>query len=108
VRHRFTLPLSRRLASDAAKRKSIKGSELGGIVKSVDIGSRSRPPQVSTPNEVVTFRGSVAGPWARYVTDPDAQGIGTVQYPCLVPKDQQAARELAKRTLTNLYNARPA
>jgi type II restriction/modification system DNA methylase subunit YeeA len=60
-----------------------------------------------TNSEVLTFRGSVAGPWARYVTDPDAQGIGTVHYPRLIPKDEQSARQLASRTLTNLYNARP-
>jgi len=34
--------------------------------------------------------------------------IGTVHYPRLVPKDEQCARELKKRTLTNLYNQRPA
>ena len=33
--------------------------------------------------------------------------IGTVRYPRLVPADEDAARELKKRTLTNLYNERP-
>ena len=47
-------------------------------------------------------------PWARYVHDPDARGIGTVRYLRTVPKDEECAKELAKRTLTNLYNARPA
>ena len=37
-----------------------------------------------------------------------ATGIGTVKYPRLVPKDAANAAELKKRTLTNLYNARPA
>ncbi len=31
-----------------------------------------------------------------------------MRYPRRVPRDAEAARELAKRTLTNLYNARPA
>jgi hypothetical protein len=35
-------------------------------------------------------------------------GIGTVRYPRIVPKDQECARELKKRTLTNLCNQRPA
>ena len=47
------------------------------------------------------------GPWARYVHDPDARGIGTVRYPRLVPKDDEAAEKLRERTLTNLYNQRP-
>ena len=34
-------------------------------------------------------------------------GIGTVRYPRLVPRDEPCARELKKRTLTNLYNERP-
>lgn len=33
--------------------------------------------------------------------------IGTVRYPRLVPKDDEWANRLAKRTLTNLYNTRP-
>jgi hypothetical protein len=50
----------------------------------------------------------VDGPWARYVHDPNEKGIGTVRYPRLVPKDEGCAELLAKRTLTNLYNERPA
>lgn len=60
-----------------------------------------------TRDEVLEFPGSTDGPWARYVHDPDERGIGTVRYPCLVPKDDDTARELKRRTLTNLYNQRP-
>jgi type II restriction/modification system DNA methylase subunit YeeA len=60
-----------------------------------------------TREEVLTFPGSVDGPWARYVTEPNAKGIGTVRYPRTVPVDDAAAKKLAKRTLTNLYNERP-
>src|SRR5262249_5666834 len=52
------------------------------------------------------FPGSADGPWARYVRDPDARGIGTVRYPRRVPRDQYVY-DLAKRTLPNLYNGRP-
>jgi hypothetical protein len=41
------------------------------------------------------------------VHDADDSGIGTVRYPRLVPKDAECAKELKKRTLTNLYNQRP-
>ena len=57
--------------------------------------------------EVLEFPGATDGPWARYVHDPDDRGIGTVRYPRLVPKNDEAAANLAQRTLTNLYNQRP-
>ena len=51
------------------------------------------------------------GPWDRYI-DPktvDAKtGVGTVRYPRLEPRDADCAAKLKKRTLTNLYNERPA
>ena len=53
-----------------------------------------------------TQDGSVAGPWRRYVHDPLSRGIGTVRFPRRVPKDDECAGQLAKRTLTNLYNQR--
>ncbi|NLY00794.1 MAG: class I SAM-dependent DNA methyltransferase [Rhodopirellula sp.] len=57
--------------------------------------------------EILEFPGSVDGPWSRYVHKPNARGIGTARYPRLVPCDEDAAKELKKRTLTNLYNQRP-
>ena len=60
-----------------------------------------------TKEEILVFPGSVDGPWARYVHDPDERGIGTVRYPRIAPKDPDCATLLAKRTLTNLYNERP-
>jgi len=42
------------------------------------------------------------------VVEPDARGIGTVRWPRIVPKDADCAGSLSKRTLTNLYNQRPA
>lgn len=65
------------------------------------------PPEWTT-TEFLEFPGSADGPWKRYVSDPDARGISTVRYPRVVPKDGKAAGELKKRTLTNLYNERPA
>jgi type II restriction/modification system DNA methylase subunit YeeA len=65
------------------------------------------PPEWVT-EEVLEFPGAVDGPWARFVHDPDERGIGTVRYPRLVPRDDAAAAQLARRTLTNLYNQRPA
>jgi hypothetical protein len=56
---------------------------------------------------VLEFPGSVSGPWGRYVHDADSRGIGTVRYPRTVPKDEECAKKLKARTLTNLYNQRP-
>ena len=56
--------------------------------------------------EILDFPGSIDGPWARYVHDPDDRGIGTVRYPRLVPRDAHVF-DLAKRTLTKLYNEPP-
>jgi hypothetical protein len=36
-----------------------------------------------------------------------ASAIATVRYPRTIPRDEDSARHLKKRTLTNLYNDRP-
>jgi type II restriction/modification system DNA methylase subunit YeeA len=61
-----------------------------------------------TRTRVLEFPGATDGPWSRFVVDPDARGIGTVHYPRVEPRDDDCAKELAKRTLTNIYNERPA
>jgi hypothetical protein len=73
-----------------------------------DLRSRWLNPLEWTKIETLEFPGSVDGPWARYVIDPDARGIGTVRWPRVVPKDAVCAASLKRRTLTNLYNQRPA
>jgi hypothetical protein len=65
------------------------------------------PPQWTT-TRVLEFPGSIGGPWSRFVANPDARGIGTVCYPRIEARDEECAKKLAKRTLTNLYNERPA
>ncbi len=61
-----------------------------------------------TREDILEFPGTVDGPWSRYVHDPDPQGVGTVRYPILRPKSLRDSKELATRTLTNLYNKPPA
>jgi hypothetical protein len=82
---------------------------IAAAAKELDnLRSRWLNPPEWTRTEVLEFPGSVDGPWRRYVHDPDARGIGTVRYPRVVPKDADSAAKLKKRTLTNLYNERPA
>jgi hypothetical protein len=64
-----------------------------------------------TETRTLEFPGSRSGPWARYVdlkTVDVETGVGTVRYPRLEPRDADCAAKLKKRTLTNLYNERPA
>ncbi len=66
-----------------------------------------------TRTEILAFPGTVGGPWHRYidadtVTDRGAFQVGTVRYPRLVARDAECAARLKDRTLTKLYNARPA
>jgi hypothetical protein len=65
------------------------------------------PPEWTTAR-TLEFPGSIDGPWSRFVVDPGARGIGTVRYPRIEPRDEDCAKKLTKRTLTNLYNERPA
>lgn len=57
------------------------------------------------------FPGSIDGPWARYIdlkTVEGKSGVGIARYPRLEPLNANCAAKLQKRTLTNLYNERPA
>lgn len=76
-----------------------------------DLRERWLNPPEWTETRTLEFPGSVSGPWARYVdpktVDPET-GLGTVRYPRLEPRDADCAARLKKRTLTNLYNERPA
>lgn len=61
-----------------------------------------------TITRLLEFPGSIDGPWSRFINEANLDGIGTVRYPLIEPRDAECAEKLAKRTLTNLYNERPA
>jgi len=66
-----------------------------------------------TRQEWLEFPGTAGGPWDRYLdpataADRGAFKVGTVRYPRLVARDAECAARLKQRTLTNLYNQRPA
>jgi hypothetical protein len=81
-----------------------------------------------TVEKILEFPGSVDGPWSRYVECADTSAlshaatcrpvksgdtsphskIGLVRYPRLEPRDAGCAAKLKDRTLTKLYNERPA
>src|SRR6185503_10073626 len=96
----FPQPTSEQEAAIAAAAKELN-----------ELRERWLNPPEWTQTRTLEFPGSASGPWARYV-DPktvDAKtGVGTVRYPRLEPRDADCAAKLKKRTLTNLYNERPA
>lgn len=66
-----------------------------------------------TRTETLEFPGTVGGPWDRYIAPATVEDrrdfkVGTVRYSRLVPRDAACAARLKDRTLTKLYNARPA
>ena len=120
----FPRPTPEREAAIAAAAKELN-----------ELRERWLNPPEWTQTRVLEFPGSVDGPWARYMecggrvpaATPLSQGapvesqsavaanalpahskIGTVRYPRLEPRDADCSAKLAKRTLTNLYNERPA
>jgi hypothetical protein len=77
-----------------------------------DLRERWLNPPEWTETRTLEFPGTVGGPWDRYIdkskiANPKSQ-IGLVRYPRLEPRDADCAAKLKKRTLTNLYNERPA
>ena len=78
-----------------------------------DLRERWLNPPEWTRTETLEFAGTVGGPWDRYIDPATAEDrggfkVGTVRYPRLVPRDADCAARLKDRTLTKLYNARPA
>jgi len=64
-----------------------------------------------TETRTLEFPGTVSGPWSRYINPESVDketGIGNVVYPRLEPKNADCAAKLKERTLTKLYNERPA
>ena len=79
-----------------------------------DLRERWLNPPEWTKTEILEFPGTVGGPWDRYIQKTDDGGrmtegeVGMVRYPRLIPKDEACAAKLKDRTLTKLYNERPA
>ena len=69
-------------------------------------------PEEWAREEILEFPGTVGGRWDRFIDrqtiiSKGTFSVGTVRYPQLVPRDDDCAKKLKKRTLTNLYNERP-
>jgi hypothetical protein len=98
-----------------ASRKPTPDNHRAAIAASAkelnELRERWLNPPEWTQTRTLEFPGTITGPWSRFI-DPstvDAKtGVGMVRYPRLEPRDADCAVKLKKRTLTNLYNERPA
>ncbi|MDP1569268.1 MAG: N-6 DNA methylase [Vicinamibacterales bacterium] len=82
---------------------------IGDAARELDtLRTRWLNPPEWVVEDVLEFPASVDGPWARQVEHPNAEGIGTAKYVRLLARDEEIEKQLRKRTLTNLYNERPA
>jgi hypothetical protein len=113
----FPLPMPAQEAAIAAAAKELN-----------ELRERWLNPPEWTVEKILEFPGSITGPWARYIdkstirevgrVTPCAPGrtaedchpylVGLVRYPRLEPRDADCAAKLKERTLTKLYNERPA
>jgi len=69
-------------------------------------------PSEWTKSETLEFPGTVGGPWDRFLDKSTIEmrrsiRVGLVRYARVTPRDEVRAKQLKKRTLTNLYNERP-
>ncbi|MCC6416120.1 MAG: class I SAM-dependent DNA methyltransferase [Opitutaceae bacterium] len=103
----FTVKEDPALYGEAAHRAAIAAAaqELS------DLRERWLNPPEWTRTVTLEFPGTAGGPWSRFLdakTVNAQTGVGTVRYPRLEARDATCAAELKKRTLTALYNERPA
>jgi hypothetical protein len=98
-------------------RTLIPGTLLAGIAAAAKELNELRENWLNPPEwvreEILEFPGTVGGPWDHYIapatiTDRGLFKVGTVRYPRLVARDAECAVRLKVRTLTKLYNERPA
>ena len=113
----FPRPMPKQEAAIAAAAKELN-----------ELRERWLNPPEWTVEKILEFPGSIGGPWDRYINPstiksepstlnslPGQSGAttgqlstGLVRYPRLEPRDADCAAKLKERTLTKLYNERPA
>jgi|CXWL01.1.fsa_nt_gi hypothetical protein len=89
-----------------------QGATIAAAAKELnDLRERWLNPPEWTKTVTLTFPGATGGPWARFIAPKTVNaktGVGTVRYPRMEARDAKSAAELKQRTLTALYNERPA
>jgi hypothetical protein len=100
------------LVTSSATREQHRAAIAAAAQELNELRERWLNPPEWTAETILEFPGTVGGPWSRYIDksairNPQSQ-IGLVRYPRLEPKDADCAAKLKERTLTKLYNERPA
>ena len=96
------------LVTSAATKDQHRAAIAAAAEELNELRERWLNPPEWTIESLLKFPGSADGPWSRYIHKPNKEGIGTVRYPRLEPRDADCAAKLKDRTLTKLYNERPA
>ena len=115
------------LVTSAATKEQHRAAIATAAKELNELRERWLNPPEWTVEKVLEFPGSTGGAWQRYIDKstirdigrdalPRVRGgaaappyqIGLVRYPRLEPRAADCAAKLKKRTLTNLYNERPA
>jgi hypothetical protein len=102
----FPFPWDHRLlVEELSPAQRAHHAAISAAAKNLDeLRSRWLNPPEWTHEEILEFPATPGGPWDRFITS----GTNTARYPRLVPRDATCAKQLAQRTLTKLYNERPA
>ena len=100
------------LVTSAATKEQHRATIAVAAQELNELRERWLNPPEWTAEKILEFPGSADGPWARYL-DPSSiinppSSIGLVRYPRFEPRDADCAAKLKERTLTKLYNERPA
>ena len=104
----FPFPWDHRLpTAELSPEQQTHHAKISEAARALDaLRTRWLNPPEWTREEILEFPATPGGPWGKF-------GIwnlefGMARYPRLVPRDPDCAERLADRTLTKLYNARPA
>jgi hypothetical protein len=99
------------LVTSAATKEQHRAAIAAAAKELNELRERWLNPPEWTVEKILEFPGSADGPWSRYI-DPSTinsqPSSGLVRYPRLEPREADCAAKLKDRTLTKLYNERPA
>lgn len=128
----FPFPWDHRLpVAELSPEKQAHHARISQAARALDdLRTRWLNPPEWTREEVLEFPATPGGPWTRFIESGNGKsetgkaalsgdsslsglrspnsGLANARYPRLVPRDADCAKRLADRTLTKLYNARPA
>jgi len=110
----FPFPWDHRLpVSSLDAGQQVHHERISRAARSLDeLRNRWLNPPEWTREEILEFPASPGGPWDRFIEPSTVSTLHSpmpvARYPRIVPRDADCAKKLADRTLTKLYNARPA